>query len=110
MVFNVRIRQCNLTNFFCRSLGLPIKVIVTPNLNRCIDCTGLFYNESTSAGCGKKGKKNETFSAIIIILLANWFANKGGALQTKAFAPSILHTAIKLCPEHILEFCPFRYN
>ena len=79
---------------------------MTPNINRCID---LIYNESTSAGCGKKGKKSKTFSAIIIILLANWLANKGGALQTKAFAPSILHTAIKLCPEHILEFCPFRY-
>ena len=64
----------------------------------------LLYNESTSAGCGKKGTKARLLVPFIIILLANWLANKGGALQTKAFAPSILHTSIKLCPEHILEF------
>ena len=58
----------------------------------------------------KKEKKARLLVPFIIILLANWLANKGGALQTKAFAPSILHTAIKLCPKHILEFCPFRYT
>ena len=52
---------------------------MTPNHNRCIDCTGLFYNESTSTGCGKKGKKSKTLVPFIIILLANWLANKGGA-------------------------------
>ena len=51
-------------NFYRRSLGHPIKVIMTPNHNCCIDCTGIIFNESTSAGCGKKGKKSKTFGAI----------------------------------------------